>query len=139
MAASVQLRQEITVTLYVSNCANCGILFGIPEDYETKRREDHASFYCPNGHSLSFARGETKEQMRKRLEREAANARQDAEWYRERLGETERSRNALRGVVTRQRNRAHAGACPFGCRRHFANLERHVATRHPGEKLEGEE
>jgi hypothetical protein len=30
------------------------------------------------------------------------------------------------------------GACPFGCRRHFANLERHVATKHGGQQLEAE-
>lgn len=30
------------------------------------------------------------------------------------------------------------GTCPFGCRRHFVDLERHVTTKHPDGKLDGE-
>lgn len=132
------IRVPVSIDLVTEDCCNCHVLFAFPEDLKRKRLEDGSTFYCPNGHAQHYT-GETMEQMRKRLEREAANAKADRDWYEEQLRGTERSRNALRGVVTRQRNRAIAGSCPFGCRRHFTNLQRHVASKHPGEKLEGEE
>lgn len=35
-------------------CSDCGIYFSIPKQYEVKRREDHKTFYCPNGHGQYF-------------------------------------------------------------------------------------
>lgn len=28
-------------------CAACAIVFGVPADYERRRREDHQGFWCP--------------------------------------------------------------------------------------------
>lgn len=131
MSARVAIRQEIRVELFVIDCATCGMLFGI-----TKELEDRAS-----GHGQSFS-GETEAE---RLKRELKQARDNEKWFRdaysdeaERRQGTERQLSATRGVVTRLHHRAVAGACPFGCRRHFADVERHVASRHAGEHLEGE-
>jgi len=41
-------------TLETITCAQCGVLFAVPSNFETKRREDGGDFYCPNGHSLCF-------------------------------------------------------------------------------------
>jgi hypothetical protein len=135
------IRQAITVTLFVSECPNCGVLFGVTEDLEARRREDHKLFYCPNGHGMSFYQETEAERLRRELrsaEITARNAKADADWFKGVAATSERRLSATRGVVTKLRKRAHAGACPFGCRRHFVDLERHVASKHPGSTLDGE-
>lgn len=42
------------VKLSVHQCHTCSIVFGIPEQYESNRRDDGKDFYCPNRHSLSY-------------------------------------------------------------------------------------
>lgn len=44
------------------DCAHCNILFGVSHQFEGRRRADKASFYCPNGHRMSFP-GETAAEM----------------------------------------------------------------------------
>lgn len=31
-------------------CASCSVTFSVTDHFESRRREDHANFYCPNGH-----------------------------------------------------------------------------------------
>jgi hypothetical protein len=130
--------------LYVSNvtvetvlqphtCKSCGVLFALPREFTEQRRNDGQTWYCPNGHQWVYRDTEVM-RLRRALEQQEANA----EWYRDQLSASERSLSATRGVVTKLRKRAHAGTCPFGCRRHFVDLERHVASKHPGETLDGE-
>src|SRR5437016_2701598 len=45
----------IQTTFDLHDCPSCGISFGIPAGYEGRRREDHRSFYCPNGHTMSYS------------------------------------------------------------------------------------
>lgn len=118
----------VFVTINDQTCANCGIVFGLSSTYEEKRRNDHATFYCPNGHSLHFS-GESKAEKAERL----------LKWERDRnaslLGELDGAKASLRttkGVVTKMRKRAIAGSCQF-CHRHFTNVARHVASQHPTE------
>lgn len=134
---------RLTLKLAVMDCANCGVIFAIPDDYDDRRRDDGHDFYCPNGHSLSYHAGD-KAKIRK-LEAQLEQQKNRAQFYadmereqRDRADRTGRQLAATRGQVTKLRKRAVAGTCPFGCRRHFVNLERHVATRHPGQELEGE-
>lgn len=42
------------VKLSVHQCHVCSIVFAIPEQYESNRRDDGKDFYCPNRHSLSY-------------------------------------------------------------------------------------
>lgn len=146
MSTKMEARgRAVTITaaieLVTETCYSCGVLFAMAKDYVQKRRDDHFSFYCPNGHSQAYT-GETARQKAERLETELERQRrynaEDREWFGERLESTRRRLSATRGVVTRLRKRAVAGACPFGCRRHFANLQRHVARQHPGQEFEGE-
>src|SRR5688500_16343266 len=44
-------------------CAECGVIFHIPDRLEKLRRDDHGTFYCPNGHSQYF-RGKTDEEKK---------------------------------------------------------------------------
>jgi DNA-directed RNA polymerase alpha subunit len=53
------------------DCANCGTAFSIPEDLWRRRKADHKSFFCPNGHSNYYPEKKPTEadQLRDQLER----------------------------------------------------------------------
>jgi hypothetical protein len=117
--------------LYVLDCANCGVVFGITEDDEQRRRQDGSSFHCPNGHRQSWHETEVD-----RLKRELEEARKATAWARESTararGEAERAQNSLRttkGHLTRLKARAQAGVC-IHCHRTFQNVQRHMASKH---------
>lgn len=131
---------ELLVKLVIEECCNCGVVFAMTRELRDRRQGDKQSFYCPNGHGQSYT-GKSKAD----LERELKDARRDTEWYqqaertaRDRAALAERQNAARKGAITKMRKRAEAGACPFGCKRHFLNLERHVARQHAGQELPGE-
>ena len=90
------------VTLYTESCCVCGITYGFPESYEKKRRVDHKTWTCPNGHTLSFC-GESEQE---RLSRELKVSERLRESCRKSRESAERSNSALRGHLTRKRNQA---------------------------------
>ena len=49
----------------------CGILFWIAADYQARLVSSKRSFYCPNGHSMSYT-GESDAWKIRRLEQEKA-------------------------------------------------------------------
>lgn len=121
---------DLTVESETITCGACGIAFAVAARWVRERREDHATFYCPNGHPRAFL-GKTAEQ--KRIER----LEEDARWYRERAenaaadrDQARRSLAATKGVLTRTKNRIARGVCPC-CQRHFADLQRHMEGQHP--------
>lgn len=117
---------QVDVTLVATTCGECGVAFGMPQDFVAARKNDHRCFYCPNGHCRAW-KGETEEERLKRslewksneLERERSNRQR-----------TERQLSAARGRVTRIKNRVANGVCPC-CGRTFVALARHMATKHP--------
>lgn len=113
-------------TLELNHCARCGVAFGITQDLEHRRREDHDTFYCPHGHPNVF-RGKTEaEKLREEkrlLERRLANKDED-------LRSTRASLVATRGQLTKTRKRVANGVCPC-CNRSFVNVQRHIAGQHP--------
>jgi hypothetical protein len=135
----IQERHALTITnnLIVTDCAACGVVFAITEEFRASRQKDGKTFYCPNGHTLHYSESEA-ERLRKKLERteqqlawqrdmrEGANRRADA---------AERKLRATKGVVTKMKKRAAAGICPC-CNRHFVQLERHMANKHPDYAVE---
>jgi hypothetical protein len=113
-------------TLTVHRCGSCGIVFAFEEDFDTTRRRDHSSWYCPNGHSFSYTGPSDVEKLRSELEEE----RQRRKAARDLLDHEQRSHAATRGHLTRTKKRIAAGVCPC-CNRSFAQLSRHIATQHP--------
>lgn len=116
---------EHTQTLTVVTCW-CGMAHAIP-----KALNDHANgdprfnVYCPLGHSWVRRDGPLQ---RAQLELQAAQdtlARREAQ-----LRTTEASRRATLGQLTKERKRVSNGVCPC-CQRTFANLGRHMHTKHP--------
>lgn len=108
-------------------CANCGIDYAIPEALYKTRKADQQSFYCPFGHSNFFPKGLTELEIAKRwatrLEREVASREED-------LRSERASHSATKGHLTRAKQRAHAGVCPY-CHRNFQQVKAHVERVHP--------
>jgi hypothetical protein len=131
---------SVAIRLSVFDCAHCGVLFGISTQLEKRRRDDGEGFYCPNGHANEFKDNEL-DKAKKRIAKLEEIAKARDVWLREerdRREAVERSLAATRGAVTKLRQKTDAGLCPYGCRRHFTNLERHIATKHKDELLEPE-
>lgn len=109
--------------LYAMNCSACGVLFAIPDKMDNARRDDGATFYCPNGHGQCY-RKTTEDVLREQLEREKRDRAAERDRLLDQVNterrahvETERDRRRIIGRVD-------AGVCP-DCNRHFTDLQRH--------------
>lgn len=131
---STSINVQTTTTFIVHECARCGVSFGITKRYDDERREARATFYCPNGHTLSFSGKSETEKLREQLDAEKTRAefwRNERDRNAQRADAADRRAAAARGQVTKLKNRAAAGVCPC-CNRSFVQLERHMSTKHPG-------
>lgn len=127
----------------VGGCNECGVPVLLEQAFCKARKEDHKSFYCPNGHPLHYPQETVEEKLRKELaqkEKFLQNAQKRTEWAeqaakqaKERAAKADRSRAAYKGQLTRVKN----GVCPC-CRRNFTDLRRHMKTKHPGYMAEDE-
>lgn len=121
-------------------CFRCKVMFWLPDDlYRSSRRDEAIFFYCPHGHRQHFPAGETAEtklrRERDRLKQDQARLEDELRRQRQLRDAAERSASAYKGQTTRLKNRAKAGLCPC-CNRHFDNLQRHIATKHPDISVE---
>lgn len=113
-------------------CCECGVSFGMPEAMRNKRREDGQLFHCPNGHSQHYTETEAAK-LRKQLE-----AKERAlEFERNSRRAEENAHRATKGQLTKLRKRASNGVCP-DCHRTFANVARHMKSKHAEPTKEGE-
>jgi len=123
-----------TDTLTVMQCGECGITFAIPEGFRAEKQRNGTAWCCPSGHRRIYAET-TEQKLRRELEtaqRRLIYARNEAEAERTDREAAERSASAYKGQATRLRKRIGNGVCPVtDCRRHFANVERHIASQHP--------
>lgn len=121
----------------IHSCLTCGTPIALDKDYERQRRDDHAIWYCPNGHGQAWPQETEAERLRKVV------ARRDAEIVRksaeldgalDRMRTVERSRAAVQGELTKVKNRVRAGVCPE-CNRTFQRLTDHMRSKHgtPGD------
>lgn len=135
IAIAIPINRTVYVEtrVHVIECAACSIDFGIGDDFMRRRREDHATFYCPNGHSNVYREDNEAQTLRKQLARANERARVASEserFFREKAAHERRSAAATRGHLTRLRNRIANGVCPC-CTRSFDNVRRHIAGQHP--------
>lgn len=121
-----------TRTLVTIECAGCGVLFAVTKAYDDRRREDHKTFYCPNGHHNYFSGPSKKDQEIAQLKREREEAERTATRALQAQASAERSLKASVKEAKRVKKRVHNGVCPC-CNRHFVNLERHMKTKHAEE------
>lgn len=112
-------------TLEAEVCGACGVLFAAPKIMLDACRQDGDSFFCPNGHSLSYTESEND-----KLKRQLQNAKDGRAAERAKRDQAEASLRTTKGVVTKMRKRIAAGVCPC-CRRSFQDLARHMESQHP--------
>jgi hypothetical protein len=118
--------QPVTLILSLVTCYKCHIPFGLPEDFETRARRTHETFYCPNGHGQAWTGTSDLEQARQR----ARSLETRLTHVKDQLEATERSLIGHKAAKTRLKNRIAAGVCPC-CNRQFQNLHRHMTGQHP--------
>lgn len=106
-------------------CARCGVHFAITDDYMSRRRNDHNTFYCPEGHPNVYNVKSEAEKLRETL------AKRDSELaHAQRVAASARSeRDTITKAHRRMRKRVMNGVCPC-CNRSFDNLRQHMATQH---------
>lgn len=125
------------LNMVVETCCQCGMAFAMTRDFQNRalknRGQNGQVFYCPAGHRQWY----TGESEADKLRRERDRLKQNEAWYeqrnRELREEAEHQRhraNGYKGYATKLRKRAKAGVCPC-CNRHFEQLARHMANRHP--------
>ena len=53
----------------VHTCATegCGVTYALTTGFDKRRRDDHGTFYCPNGHTHSYPQKTAEEILRDRL------------------------------------------------------------------------
>lgn len=131
-----------STTLSQLTCGVCGIPFAMPKNHLSMLQREGEWFWCPNGHKIHYFETEVDRLQRALAAQEGQtaaeraakeSAKRSAEYQRERAARLERSRSALKGHITRMRNRIAAGVCPVpGCKRTgLTQTLRHIATKHP--------
>lgn len=123
---------------HVVRCFTCGVPFGITAElYRRVVEKATGAVYCPACGQETCWRESSADRRIKQLTQQlqtadtrANTANRHARLVGQRADRVEGSLRATRGVVTRMKNRVSRGVCPC-CKRHFANLERHMDTKHP--------
>ena len=75
----------------------CGITWAVTADFKRERQQDHASFFCPNGHVQYYPK-KSKEEV---LKQELSQCRIRHDRLRDKARRLEHSRRAYMGHVTR--------------------------------------
>jgi hypothetical protein len=128
MVETILVRGTLCV---VTECGSCGVVYTIPKRVYDFHWQEGGFHYCPNGHTWGWAKeGCERERLRRDRDRLAQRiAEKD-----DQIAELAREREAAEVRTARLRRRVEHGVCP-DCNRSFANLRRHMVTKH-GPKCE---
>ena len=119
----------VTETLTKMTCGKCAGCYAISERFRQECHDDAIGlgWNCPYCKCWWGYPGKTEaEKQRERADQAEARERN----LKCRAATLERSRNALKGVVTKTKRRIGKGVCPC-CNRTFQDLQRHMAGKHP--------
>lgn len=120
-----------TTTFEVLACVNCGVEVGAPDGFYDRRRKDGQSFYCLNGHSMSWTPGKSDAQKAREAELARNEALGRARELQRALEATQDALNAEKRAHKASKARHEAALCPH-CNRTFRALARHIASQHKG-------
>jgi len=123
-----------TGTLTITKCGVCSVPHAIPKEMYDDRLANGGNWYCPNGHYLHFTttKADRLASDLARAQRQATAARASRDAAIDQADAAERSKRALKGHLTRARNKIAAGVCPVpDCQQHFANVREHMKFKHP--------
>lgn len=121
-----------TVNMQEVVCCSCNGLFAMTAASFDRYKENHQWWNCPYCDRAQHWSGETRvNKLEKQLQRERAAHDQT----RADRNSIKRSRTAVKGELTKEKKktaRTMKGVCPC-CNRHFANVARHMKSKHPEE------
>lgn len=117
---------NVQTQLKAVSCYSCGTTFGLESGFYADRVRDHRDFSCPNGHVQHFMGKTVEEQLNELLIKERSRS----EFLRRENEQQRRQKSALKGQLTKTKNRIAKGVCPC-CNRQFSDLHRHMETKHP--------
>lgn len=121
-----------SLILTEETCCNCFTHFAMDSDLRQRRLDEGGTFYCPNGHAQHYT--ETIVARLKKQNDSLTKQRDYAEGRAERAVEqaetAKRQKAAIKGQLTKTRNRIANGVCPC-CNRSFTNVSRHMESQHP--------
>jgi hypothetical protein len=117
----------VTRELEIHECPECFVCYAAPKRLFAERIKDGKSFFCPNGHSLSYHDTEND-----KLRRDRDRLAQQIAEKNDKIDALVAEKFAAAKEARRLARRAHAGTCPH-CNRSFANMARHLRAQHPEE------
>lgn len=133
--------QTFIETLALVHCGGCGLSFGLTTAFRDTRLADHKQFNCPNGCYVNWSGKSESELLKEELaakEAQLTSARSNRDYYQEKYHATEKKLDYKGRVLTRKTNELHKvktrirhGVCPC-CNRSFADLHKHMNSKHPG-------
>jgi hypothetical protein len=128
---------ELPDDLVDKHCPTCFIHYAAPRALFDKRNDEGGNWHCPNGHTIVFrqtalAKAQAEAEA---LRHERDQLKQNEAWFVERLDTERKEKRALKGQLTKVHKRVGNGVCPC-CNRSFADLKRHMASKHAGFKAE---
>lgn len=127
---------SVAVMLRAVTCT-CGYVFGLAETHQQELINTHGEFFCPKcKNSLAYKAENEAERLAKKAARLQAELDQKCAAMRDVYAakdRVERRLSATQGIVTRVKNRVNRGVCPC-CNRYFAQLHRHMNSKHPAYK-----
>ncbi len=127
----------VGLTVMVCPWAECSIAYAIPEQLRAKAQQEgngKISWYCPNGHSVTYNGPGEEDKLREekiRLEARLSMERRHAGRLSAERDQFKASAAAHKGVATKLKKRVANGVCPC-CKRTFKDLARHMEGQHPG-------
>lgn len=116
---------------WMESCYRCKVWHAVPETlYRTaQQRPGKVEVFCPNGHGYVYQKGESVEEiLRRENDRLKQQLAQKDDQIIEALDERDKVKHDLT-AVKKKMTRVANGVCP-DCNRSFANLGRHMETKH---------
>lgn len=113
----------------VTQCGSCGVWFTVPEIVYDSHRSEGGFHSCPNGHSRGWNKG-TDAIERENIRRERDQLKQDTARLADEIAAQKARADAAERRIIQVRRRHAAGVCPC-CNRTFANMQRHMKSKHP--------
>ena len=85
---------EIELTPVV--CAECGVVFALPKSFNESLKKTGQGFHCPNGHSLSYGKGENQ-----KLKDKLADSTRQTDYQTDLIREREKEISNKKSQITR--------------------------------------
>jgi hypothetical protein len=123
----METQQEISV-LVIEHCCRCGTPFGMENSLYHDLQKHGRSFYCPNGHSMTY--GRSIEDELKAARRDLKATEENCQWWKNEAEVKAAQLKTTRTQLTKTKNRIAKGICPC-CHRQFVDLQNHMGTKHP--------